>query len=212
MLAEECISNLRDCLTLLLRYSERSDIRFYVRYSTIWSVYDLIITESDPCILLLVTVINTRTKSGNHGWISRDSALTKAIHPSIVCIRFIPFYGVAGFLFFFAGTQWTSRQLITGPSLVAEAAMQGANNLGFSFLLKDTSTCSSAQPGAGIWTSDLPITSQPAKCWLPTTIKEEFSSKCSFLSVKKERKNTTNSIKENWFDRAFFSVDIKIIL
>ena len=100
MLAEECISNLRDCLTLLLRYSERSDIRFYVRYSTIWSVYDLIITESDPCILLLVTVINTRTKSGNHGWISRDSALTKAIHPSIVCIRFIPFYGVAGFFFF----------------------------------------------------------------------------------------------------------------
>ena len=36
------------------------------------------------------------------------------------------------------------------------------SNLGFSILLKDTSTWGSAQPGAGIWTSNLPITNQPA--------------------------------------------------
>ena len=36
------------------------------------------------------------------------------------------------------------------------------SNLGFRTLLKDTSTCSSAQPRAGIWTSNLSITSQPA--------------------------------------------------
>ena len=52
------------------------------------------------------------------------------------------------------GTPWTSRQFITGPLLMS--------NVGFSILLKDTSTCSSALPGAGIWTSDLPITSRPA--------------------------------------------------
>ena len=52
------------------------------------------------------------------------------------------------------GTPWISRQLIAGPSLMS--------NVGFSILLKDTSTCSSALPGAGIWTSDLSITSRPA--------------------------------------------------
>ena len=36
------------------------------------------------------------------------------------------------------------------------------SNVGFSISRKDTSTCSSALPGAGIWTSDLPITSRPA--------------------------------------------------
>ena len=40
------------------------------------------------------------------------------------------------------GTPWTSHQLIAGPSLMS--------NMGFSILLKDTSTCSSALPGAGI--------------------------------------------------------------
>ena len=54
------------------------------------------------------------------------------------------------------GTPWTSCQLIAGPSLMPEATMQGygqlhiRSNLGFSVLLKDTSTCSSAQPGVGI--------------------------------------------------------------
>ena len=43
------------------------------------------------------------------------------------------------------GTTWTSCQLITGPSLMS--------NVGFSILLKDTLTCSSALPGAGIWTT-----------------------------------------------------------
>ena len=45
---------------------------------------------------------------------------------------------------------WTSRQLIAGPSPMS--------NVGFSISLKDTSTCSAALPGAGIWTSDLLIT------------------------------------------------------
>ena len=49
------------------------------------------------------------------------------------------------------GTPWTSRQLITLMS-----------NVGFRISLKDTSTCSSALPRAGIWTRDLPITSRPA--------------------------------------------------
>ena len=35
-------------------------------------------------------------------------------------------------------------------------------NLGFSILHKDTSTCSSALPTVGIWTSDLPTTNWPA--------------------------------------------------
>ena len=49
------------------------------------------------------------------------------------------------------GTPWTSRQLIAGPLLMAKATTQGANCtsgaiLGFSVLLKDTSTCSSVLP------------------------------------------------------------------
>ena len=40
------------------------------------------------------------------------------------------------------GTPWTIRQLITGPSLMS--------NVGFIISLKDTSTCSSALPRAGI--------------------------------------------------------------
>ena len=48
------------------------------------------------------------------------------------------------------GTPWTSCQLIAGPSLKSK--------VGFSISLKVTLTCSSAQPRAGIWTSDLPIT------------------------------------------------------
>ena len=46
------------------------------------------------------------------------------------------------------GTPWMSRQLIAGPLLMTVAAPQGANCtsgaiLGFSFLLEDTSACSS---------------------------------------------------------------------
>ena len=49
------------------------------------------------------------------------------------------------------GTPWTGRQLNAGPLLMAVAATQGANctsgaTLGFSILLKDTSTCSSVPP------------------------------------------------------------------
>ena len=66
-----------------------------------------------------------------------DTYITKSdiIHPSIVCNHFTPFMGSQGFLLEPVpavsgrgqGTPWTSRQLITGPSLMAEAAMQGAN-------------------------------------------------------------------------------------
>ena len=40
------------------------------------------------------------------------------------------------------GTPWTGRQLIAGPSLMS--------NVRFNILLKDTLTCSSVLPGAGI--------------------------------------------------------------
>ena len=52
------------------------------------------------------------------------------------------------------GTPWTSRQFIAGPSLMS--------NVGFNISLKDTLTCSSALPRAGIWISNLLITSRPA--------------------------------------------------
>ena len=49
------------------------------------------------------------------------------------------------------GTPWMSRQLIAGPLLMAEAALQKVPTAhqaisGFSILLKDTSTCSSVPP------------------------------------------------------------------
>ena len=97
------------------------------------------------------------------------------VHPSIVCNRFIPFYGVAGCFFLLEpipavsgrgqGTPWTSRQLAEGPSLMVEAVTQGANCT--SGAIWGSLSCSrtlphAAQPGAGFWTSDLPITSRPA--------------------------------------------------
>ena len=85
------------------------------------------------------------------------------------------FYGVMGI---FAGANpsclWASagytlpplpayhRALTDGRGCHTRCQLHIRSNLGFSILLKDTSTCSSAQPGAGIWTSNLPITSQPA--------------------------------------------------
>ena len=66
------------------------------------------------------------------------------------------------------GTPWMSWQLIAGPLLMAVAATQGAictsgAILGFSILLKDTSTCIPVPPrGARIWAGDLLITSPPA--------------------------------------------------
>ena len=51
-------------------------------------------------------------------------------------------------------TPWTSCQLIAGPSLMSKVR--------FSTSLKDTLTCSSALPGAGIWTGDILITGRPA--------------------------------------------------
>ena len=69
---------------------------------------------------------------GNTRWKVRESPKQ---HPSIVCNRFIPFMGSQGFLpepipavsGWGQGTPWTSPQLITEPSLMAEAAMQVAN-------------------------------------------------------------------------------------
>ena len=62
-----------------------------------------------------------------------------------------------------------SRQLFIGPLLMAVAATQGASCtsgaiLGFSILLKDTSTCGSVPP-QGSWGFEPAITSPPA---LPT--------------------------------------------
>ena len=52
---------------------------------------------------------------------------------------------------------------VSGRGQVASSS-QGSlmSNMGFGVLLKDTSTCSSALPGAGIWASDLLITRRPA--------------------------------------------------
>ena len=55
------------------------------------------------------------------------------------------------------------RALTDGRGHHARCQLHIRSNLGFSILLKDTSTCSSAQPRAGIWTSDIPLTSQPAR-------------------------------------------------
>ena len=70
------------------------------------------------------------------------------------------------------GAPWTSRQLIAGPSLMS--------NVGFSISLKDTSTCSSVFPGARIWTSNLPITSQPA---LPAELQPSRQRLCTLFYI-----------------------------
>ena len=74
-----------------------------------------------------------------------------------------------------------SRGVAAGanPSLVSGQG-QGTpwtSNVGFSILLKYTSTCSSALPWAGIWTSDLWITSRPA---LPAELQPPRSTNYSF--------------------------------
>ena len=94
------------------------------------------------------------------------------IHPSIACNYFILFMGLQGLLLepipAVSGrrqsTPWTSCQLITGPLLMAEATVHGANRT--SGAIWGLASCSrtlrhEAQPRAGIWTSDLPITSWP---------------------------------------------------
>ena len=83
------------------------------------------------------------------------------------------------------GTPWISRQLIAGPSLVS--------NVGFSILLKDTSTCSSALPGAGIWTRDLSITSRPA---LPAELQPPRQSTCT-EQVKWHNSKNVNMEKQS---------------
>ena len=72
------------------------------------------------------------------------------------------FQGVAGFA---AGANPSCLLAKAGYTLDKLPAHSRAlrSNLRFSFLLKDTLTYSSAQPGgAWIWTSDFPITSRPA--------------------------------------------------
>ena len=78
------------------------------------------------------------------------------------------------------------RQLVAGPSLMPEAVMQNhgqthiRSNLGFSIFLKDTSTCKSAQPGDGIWTSNRLITSWPA---LPAELQLPMGEICLLIRV-----------------------------
>ncbi len=52
LLPEECISNHRACVILLLRRPERPKTWLYLEKSILLSVYDLIITELGPCIAL----------------------------------------------------------------------------------------------------------------------------------------------------------------
>ena len=85
------------------------------------------------------------------------------------------------------GTPWTSRQLIAGPSLMS--------NVGFNISLKDTTTCSSALPGAGIWTSDPPITSQPA---LPAELQPPENATSTY---KKKKKALCNRKKKIWEEK-----------
>ena len=87
------------------------------------------------------------------------------------CCCFLSLWGVAGltgakssFYSWAKGTPLMSRQLIAGPLLMAVAVTQGANCtsgaiLGFSILLKDTSTCSSVPP-QGSWGFE------PATFWI----------------------------------------------
>ena len=89
----------------------------------------------------------------------------------IVRNRFIPFMGSQGLLLEpipadsgrGQGTPWTCHQLI---ALTDGRGYPGANRTQeFNISLKDTLTCSSAHPGAGIWTSNL--ANRPA---LPTEL------------------------------------------
>ena len=101
------------------------------------------------------------------------------IYPSIVCNCFISFMGMGGRICWSQSQlslgkgrvhPWTSHQLIAGPSLMAEATMQGVSCA--SGAIWGSVSCSrtlrhATQPRAGIWTSDFPITSQVA---LPTEL------------------------------------------
>ena len=84
-----------------------------------------------------------------------------SIYPSIVCTRFVPFMESQGFWLEpipavsgqGQGSTWTSRQLITGLSLMAESDMQGVNftsggiwgSVSCSRTLRHTAQLSSAQ-------------------------------------------------------------------
>ena len=108
-----------------------------------------------------------------------------SIDPSIVCNRFIPFMGFLPELIPTVpgrgqGTSLAHRRaLIDGRGRHARCQPHIRSNLGFSILLKDTSTCRSAQPGAGIWPSDLSdhyLTC--STCWSTAAPKKWFMWMC----------------------------------
>ena len=87
----------------------------------------------------------------------------------VVCNSFVPFTGSQGpsVSGWGQGTpwHWTSCHLIAEPSLMAEAATQGANcTSGVQYLAQGhfNMQLSSTQPSAGIWASDLLIMSRSA--------------------------------------------------
>ena len=75
------------------------------------------------------------------------------------------------------------RALTDGRGRHARCQLHIRSNLGFSILLKDTSTCSSAQPGAGIWTSDLLISSRPA---LPAELQPHLANNSYANSINRK--------------------------
>ena len=143
----------------------------------VWSV------SLHPCLwmplsypTMILSPAGVETCWQNSEWVYIYKKAKKFISLSIVRNRFIPFMGSLGFVLepipavsgWGQGASWTSRQLIVGPFTDgrgchgARCRLHIRSKLGFSILLKDTTTCSSAQPGgAGIWTSD-PTTYRPA--------------------------------------------------
>ena len=97
---------------------------------------------------------------------TRKSQPITDFHPSIACNRFIPFMVSRGILLEplpAVSRRGQGTPLDKSPAhRRARCQLHIRSKSGFNILLKDTSTCSSAQPGAGIWTNDLPITSWPA--------------------------------------------------
>ena len=136
------------------------------------TTHGLPITKSLAYTLFFWNNITFSFLTHNNLWPYNPHISYLGIHPSIVCNHFIPFYGVAGVV---AGANPSCLQVRAGyrvpgqvasssqgPSLMAEAAMPGANCTSGAIWgsLSCSRTCSSAQPGVGIWTSDLPITSR----------------------------------------------------
>ena len=125
-----------------LRVAEFSIVQYKLTSSTYKAIKDLNTSETKLKRFLLFWVFIWNT------------CLLFNCHVMSLSVTAYPFPWGRGMLLLEPIPALSQRQLITGPLLMS--------NVGFSILLKDTSTCSSALPGAGIWTSNLPITSWPA--------------------------------------------------